>query len=234
MWRPVVVLGLVGNTVYQLCFITGLARTTATDTALILAAMPTVVTVASGMLGLESIVARQGAALGLASLGVLTVVASHGVSAAHGDWRGDLLILAAVACWTAYTIGVRRLKGQASALSLTGWTMIAGAPGLVLAGVPSLAGVQWRAVTWQGWAGLAYSTLLSLVAAYILWSRAIQRIGPAKAALYTCAVPLVATLVAMAVLGERPGPAHLVGGGLIILGVLLGNASVRGVAAPEG
>jgi drug/metabolite transporter (DMT)-like permease len=196
--------------------------------------MPTVVTIVAGFLGLERIVPRQGAALGLATLGVLTVVASRGLSATRGDWRGDLLILAAVACWTAYTIGLRRLGGRISALSLTGWTMITGTPGLVLARVPSLLRVHWQAVTWQAWSGLGYSTLVSLVAAYILWSRAIHRIGPSKAALYTCAVPLVATLVAMAVLRERPGPALLVGGGLIILGVLLGNALVKGVAAPEG
>jgi drug/metabolite transporter (DMT)-like permease len=86
-------------------------------------------------------------------------------------------------------------------------------------------------VTWQAWAGLIYSTLLSLVAAYILWSRAVQRLGASRAALYTCVTPLIATAVAMVVLGERPGPAHLLGGALIISGVLLGNARM---VSPEG
>ena len=38
-----VVLGVVGNTLYQLAFISGLARTTASNSALILASMPTIV-----------------------------------------------------------------------------------------------------------------------------------------------------------------------------------------------
>jgi drug/metabolite transporter (DMT)-like permease len=223
LWRPLVLLGLVGNTLYQLCFIVGLSRTTATNTSLILSAMPTVVTVAAGWLGMERTTTRQRWALGLATLGVVIVVGARGFGASEGDWVGDFLILAAVAFWTGYTLGLRRLSGQISALRLTAWTMITGTPGLVLAGLPSLAKVEWSRVSPAAWGGLAYSTLLSLVTAYILWSRAVQAIGASRAALYTCLTPLVATLIAMVVLGEHPTAAHLVGGGLIVAGVVRGN-----------
>ena len=234
MFWSIALLGVVGNTLYQLCFIIGLSRTSATNTALILAAMPPVVTVTAGLLGMEAITNRQRAALVLATLGVLTVIASRGLSLAQGDWRGDVLILAAVGCWTGYTLGIRRMVDRMSPLRLTGWSMITGAPGLILVGLPSLMMVRWDTVTWQAWTGLAYSTLLSLVAAYILWSRAVQRLGASRAALYTCIVPLIATLVAMGVPGERPGVAHLIGGVLIVAGVLLGNAGVFRLAPPEG
>ncbi len=227
LW-PLLILGCLGNTVYQLCFITGLARTTATNTSIILSAMPTVVTVAAGVLGLERISSRQRGGLALATLGVLIVVASRGLSVAQGDWRGDLLILAAVVCWAAYTIGLRRLTGRISSLSATAWTMILGTPGLVLAGLSDLGRVRWGDVTWQAWTGLTYSTALSLLAAYILWTRAVLGIGAAGAALYTCITPLVATTIAMAILHEQPTWAHLAGGVLIVGGVVLG----RGGTAP--
>lgn len=225
LWGRLIVLGLVGNTLYQLCFILGLARTTATNTSLILSAMPTALTVAAGALGLERITGRQRWALALATFGVVTVVAARGISPAAGDWLGDLLILSGVACWTGYTIGLRRLGGQLSALRVTAVTMLTGTPGLVLAGIPSLLGVRWSAVRMPAWGGLAYSTMLSLVAAYIMWSRAVQQLGASRAALFTCITPLVATLVAMGILGERPTVAHLLGGGLIVGGVVLGNVS---------
>ena len=225
LWGRLVLLGIIGNTVYQVCFTLGLARTTATNTSLILSAMPTVLTVSAGVLGLERIASRQRWALALATLGVVTVIAARGISPAAGDWVGDLLILGGVACWTGYTLGLRRLAGRLSALRVTAVTMLTGTPGLVLLGVPSLLGVRWSAVGATAWVGLAYSTLLSLVAAYIMWSRAVQRLGPSRAALFTCITPLIATLVAMAVLGERPTLAHLLGGGLIIGGVVLGNVS---------
>jgi drug/metabolite transporter (DMT)-like permease len=223
LWGRLLVLGLVGNSLYQLCFITGLARTTATNTALILAAMPTVVTVVSGLLGHEKIPPRQYAALALATVGVVVVIAARGLDLSHGDWSGDLLILGGVACWTVYTIGLRGLGGEVSALGVTTWGLLAGTPLLVLAGLPSLARLDWGAVSGKAWAGLAYSTLLSLVASYFLWSRAVQRLGASRAALYTCASPLVATLTALLLLGERPTVAHYIGGGCIIGGVLLGQ-----------
>src|SRR4051812_36349390 len=48
LWR-LVALGVIGNTVYQLLFILGLQRTTATKTSLILAGMPALVTFAAGV-----------------------------------------------------------------------------------------------------------------------------------------------------------------------------------------
>jgi drug/metabolite transporter (DMT)-like permease len=220
-WWPLIALGLVGNTIYQLCFMTGLHRTTATNSSLILASMPTVVTVGAGLLGFERITPRQAWALVIATLGVLLVVASRGYHVAGGDLTGDLLMLAAVLCWATYTLGLRTVAGRMSTLSLTTWTLITGTPGLVLVGVPSVLRQDWGTVTARGWGGLAYATLLSLVVAYLLWNRGIRQIGPSRAALFTTLTPLVATLTAIAVLGERPGLLHLAGGALIIAGVLV-------------
>jgi drug/metabolite transporter (DMT)-like permease len=185
--------------------------------------MPTVLTVTAGVIGLEVISNRQRWALGLATLGVLMVVAARGIAPGSGDWIGDVLILGGVACWTAYTLGIRRIGGKLSALRVTAITMLTGTPGLILIGIPSVLGLKWSAVRPTAWGGLVYSTLLSLVASYILWSKAVQRLGPSRAALFTCITPLVATLAAMALLGERPTIAHLLGGGLIVGGVVLGN-----------
>lgn len=232
---PLVALGLVGNTLYQLCFINGLALTTATNSALILAGMPTVVTVAGGLLGLETTTTRERMGLAVATLGVVFVVSARKVGAVQGSLQGDLLTVLAVLFWAGYTLGLRVLKGRMSALALTTWTLITGTPGLVVAGVPGLLRQDWGAVTAAGWSGLAYSTLLSLVAAYVLWNRAVARLGPARTVLFSLLTPLVATLIAMVVLHERPTAVHAVGGAMIVAGVVLSRLRVRGAApAPPG
>lgn len=218
---PLVVLGVVGNTLYQLCFINGLAVTTATNSALILAGMPTVVTVVGGMLGLERTSSRERMGLAIATLGVVAVVTARKAGPVQGNLRGDLLMVLAVLCWAAYTLGLRVVQGRMSALALTTWTLITGTPGLLVAGIPGLLRQDWAAVTRLGWGGLAYSTLLSLVAAYVLWNRAVARLGPARTVLFSLLTPLVATLIAMAVLHERPTMVHAAGGALILAGVLL-------------
>jgi drug/metabolite transporter (DMT)-like permease len=61
----------------------------------------------------------------------------------------------------------------------------------------------------------------------------VRQIGPSRAALFTTLTPLVATLIAVAVLGERPGFLHLAGGALIISGVLVSRRPAPVPAAPE-
>jgi drug/metabolite transporter (DMT)-like permease len=229
MGRPMLWLGLVGNTLYQLFFIHGLARTSATNSSLILASMPTVVTVAAGLLGMETITGRRVAGLAVATVGVGAVIAARGF-APGGDHTGDLLMLAAVFCWAAYTIGLRRMGTRMSAFDMTAWTMITGTPLLVLVAVPALLRVEWGAISGAAWAGLGYSTLLSLVAAYVLWNAAVQRLGAGRAAMVSLLTPFVATTIAMLVLHERPGLVHLAGGVLIVSGVVL--AQWRGGTPP--
>ena len=224
--RPLILWGVVGNTIYQLCFIHGLARTSAINASLILAGLPTVVTVTAGLLGLEQTSARHRWGLAAATAGVLLVVLARNPGGGPTDLVGDALMLTAIGCWTAYSLGIRTVAGRMNALGLTTWTLLTGTPGLVLAGLPGLVALDWGRVSVTAWVGVGYATLLSLVASYFLWSRSIQAIGAARTAMYSCAVPLVAALIAIGVLGERPTVAHAAGAALIIGGVW-GSQGIR-------
>jgi drug/metabolite transporter (DMT)-like permease len=188
--------------------------------------------VAAGLLGLETLTARRLLALALATAGVVAVVAARGVGPG-GDALGDLLIVAGVLCWAAFTLGLRQVGHRMSALGITAWTTFTGAPGLLLAGMPDLLSTRWGEVPLAAWTGLAYSTTLSFAAAYILYSEAVRRLGAGRAVLYTCATPLVASATGMLALGERPTPWHGLGALLIVAGVVLGRTASEVAAAGE-
>jgi drug/metabolite transporter (DMT)-like permease len=219
--RRLVVLGLLGNTFYQLFFILGLAHTSATNSSLILATVPTVVAVFAGLLGLERITPRMWGGIALGTLGVALVIATSGVEFSASTVRGDLLTVVAVLCWAAYTVGLRSLPEGFSPLRVTTVTTIAGMPGLVLAGLPGLLVMRWGAVPPTAWAALAYATVLSLVVAYLLWNRSVKAVGGTRTAIYMCVTPLVAVGAAWVMLGEHARPLQAVGAVLIIGGVLL-------------
>lgn len=219
--RRLVLLGLIGNTLYQLFFILGLAHTSATNSSLILATVPTVVAVVAGMLGLERITRRMWGGITLGTLGVVLVIATSGVEFSASSLRGDLLTVLAVLCWAAYTVGLRSLPAGFSPLRVTTVTTIAGMPGLVLAGLPGLVVMRWETVPPSAWAALAYATVLSLVVAYLLWNRSVKAVGGTRTAIYMCVTPLVAVGAAWVMLGEHARPLQAVGGVLIIAGVLL-------------
>ena len=219
--RHLIVLGVVGNTCYQLAFMLGLARTTATNSALLLSTVPTVVAVLAGALGLERITARMRGGIGLGTLGVVLVIAVRGVGFDRATFIGDLLTVLAVFCWAGYTIGLRRVPEGVSPLRVTALTTIAGTPGLLLAGLPGVLRLEWGAVGLNAWLAVGYSSVLSLVVAYLLWNRSVKAIGGARTAIYMCVTPLIAVLGAWLLLGERPHPLQGVGAVFIIAGVLM-------------
>lgn len=229
-----VILGIVGNTLYQLGFISGLARTTASNSALILAAMPSIVALLAAGLGLEPARPRVIGGVLVATLGVVLVVLARGTGFGGGALTGDLLTLGAVGCWASYTLGLRTVPAGITPLRVTMVTTVAGAPGLVLAGAPEMLSMKWEQVDLLGWGALAYATLLSLVVAYIIWNRSVQLVGPSRTVIYMCITPLVAVAGAAIILGERPHPLQGVGAVLILAGVVLvrGRAPASGAVSP--
>jgi drug/metabolite transporter (DMT)-like permease len=222
-----VLLGVIGNTVYQLGFISGLARTTASNSALILASMPSVVAFIAAGLRLEPVRPRVIGGVVIATIGVVLVVAARGTGFGPATLAGDLLTVAAVLCWAGYTLALRFLPAGVSPLRVTLVTTVAGAPGLVLAGLPEIAEMDWSAVGPVGWGALTYSTVLSLVVAYLIWNRSVQVVGASRTVVYMCLTPLFAVAGAAVLLGERPRPVQGIGALLIISGVVASRLSDR-------
>ena len=216
-----IVLGVVGNTLYQIGFISGLARTTASNSALILAAMPPVTAVAAAALGVDPVRPRTLAGVALATIGVVLVVLAEGTGPGGGKLAGDLLSLGAVACWAIYTIGLRSVPAEVTPLRVTSITTVAGLPGLLLAGAPELFRMDWGGVGVGGWAALAYATVFSLLVAYVLWNRSVAVVGPSRTVVYMCLTPVVAVAGAAVLLHEHPHPLQGAGAVMILSGIIL-------------
>jgi drug/metabolite transporter (DMT)-like permease len=218
---PLVGLGIVGNTFYQIAFTLALALSSATNCALILSTMPAVVATMGHLTGIERTTRRMRWGIGIATIGVALVVAARGIRFDAATLRGDALAIVATLCWSAYTLGLRRLPGSLSPLAVTAHTTFTGTPGLLLAGIPGMLAVEWGAVPTVAWASIAYASVLSLGVAYLIWNASVARVGSSRTAVYMCITPVVAALVAWGVLGERLHPMQGVGASLILLGILL-------------
>ena len=214
-------LGVLGNTLYQIAFTLALLWSTATNTALILATMPAVVTLLAGVRRIERVTPRMWAGTALATLGVALVISTGGIEFSAATLKGDACAVAAVVFWSVYTLGLRRIPASVPPLTTTALTTLTGTPGLVLAGLVPIVGVDWLHVPAPAWGALAYSSVLSLVLAYFIWNASVQRVGGTRTAIYMCLTPLVAALTAWATLGERLVPLQGVGAALILTGVLM-------------
>lgn len=200
-------LGLLGNTVYQFGFIEGVAHTRASNAALIMAAVPVQTAVLSHLRGLERLRPRDSMGLALSTAGIVTIVlgSTAGVRFGTGpDAVGDLIVFLATICWSLYIVGSKPMVDRYGAVTTTAWTMVFGAVPLVLVSIPAVLAQQWRAVSPQAIGGMALSSLGALVVAYLIWFRGVQRLGPARTALYSNFTPLIVSLSAWPLLGEVP------------------------------
>lgn len=229
-WR-IIWLGLVGNTLYQAAFAIGLSITKPANSAMLLSTTPALLALVGGLLGIERITRRMMAGIILAMVGMILVMSARGLSFSFDTIKGDLITLLSVFCWVAYVLGVRTVDGQVSSIQLTALSMIAGAPGLLLLGLPQLSRVDFASLNWLVWLGLLYSTLLSLVVAYLLYNRSVRRIGSVQTSIHGSGIPVVASIAAWVAMGERPTLLQAIGATLIIAGVLFTRRAHKSHAA---
>ena len=210
------VIGTVGNTCYQMCYIEGMARTRAGNAALIMAAVPVLVAVFSHLLGHERLRWRDVAGLALSAAGLTVLILGSGEDVRFGGnataVAGDLLMLLSVVFWTAYTIGAKPLVDELGPTVTTAWTMGLGAIPLLLLCIPSALAQPWHRVTPAAWVGtIVFSSLGSLVLAYLIWYRGVARLGSTRTAFYSNLTPVVTLLTAWPLLGEVPTRWQLAG-----------------------
>jgi len=220
-WLRLVTLGLVGHCGYQLTFVLGLARTSVTNSSLILGCLPVTVLLLNAVSRRrEPVARRQWLGVALAFVGLYLVV-GDGMAPTLDSVSGDLLVVGAVWCWGWYTIGSRHLLSRYTPLALTACTTAVGTVSFLPFAMPSLLALEWRAVSGWAWVATAASGLLALSLAYVLWYRGVQQLGSVRAALYSNLVPVVAMTVAALGLSEPIGVVKLLGAGLVLSALAL-------------
>jgi drug/metabolite transporter (DMT)-like permease len=228
-------LGMLGNGLYQILWVEGMARTRASDAALLVAASPAVIEILGWIRGHERLATRGIAGIGVSLFGIALVVSGASNSAAGSStFAGNGLILASVLCWAFYSVGLKPYTERVDGLTLSAVTMTGGVIPMLIVAAPSLRATNWGAVSMGGWAAVAYSGLLALVVAYLFWYRGVRVLGPTRASMYSNTQPLFAIAAAWAFLGEQPRLLQLAGALCIIGGLLLTRLPGRTVAvAPE-
>jgi len=219
-WRSVALLGIVGTTLYQPLFVSGIALTKASNSALILAATPAFIALLNRFRRGERLMLRGWVGIALSFLGIALIVVSSGDMTLNssGLW-GDALILAAAILWSLYSVLSAPLLQRHSSLSLTALSTLFGTIPLVLLSIPALAAQPWASVSPGGWVGLLYSGIFAIVVAYVIWNIGVQRIGGARTAMYNNLTPVVAALAAVVFLNETLTLLKIAGAVVIFIGL---------------
>jgi drug/metabolite transporter (DMT)-like permease len=220
------VLGALGNGLYQVFFIEGIARTQAGAAALVLAASPAFIAIIGQMRGVERVTRLRVAGIVASLVGMALVVfgTERVMPRAPITLKGNLLVLAACLCWSFYTVLLKPYTERVDGVRLSTLTMVGGAAPLLLLTGSTIARTPWHALSPLTWSALLYSSIVALVIGYFFWYRGVKILGPTRTAMYSNLQPAVALIAAWPMLGEVPTPLQIVGAVAIMAGVLLTRA----------
>lgn len=221
-WGRLAVLGVLGNAIYQVAYIEGLDHTRAGNASLIMGTGPIYTALFSHLRGHETVRGRDALGILMSTLGLVSVVLGSGAAVGVGTGlMGDLLILFATICWSAYTVGNKPMVDRYGAITATAWTMAIGAVIIVALGAPAALRHDLTTVPAAGWAAVVYSALFALVLAFLFWYRGVEKLGSTRTATYSNFQPVIVLLIAWPLLHETPTLWQILGAGGIFTGIFL-------------
>nr|WP_216318790.1 DMT family transporter [Deinococcus aestuarii] len=219
-WGQVALVGLLGNTVFQAFFLSGIRANPAGVAGLVSGIVPVLVIPLGLLLG-QRVGWRQGAGAALAFAGLIALLAVTLQPGAAVTPGGLAWVLGAATAWALYTLWNRPLTERLGALPFVAFSLALGCLPYVVWALPHLhapVGVPPLA-----WAGVALSALGANVVAYVAWANGARVLGAARTSVWNTLAPAVSLVLSAAVLHERLPATVWLGALVILAGAALAN-----------
>jgi drug/metabolite transporter (DMT)-like permease len=223
-----IVLSITGISAFNTLQYWALEHTQALNTLLLQSALPLFVAVWSLILLGVRLTLAQGFGVVLSLAGVLTILL-HGDLTALAAIRfnkGDVIFIVALVIFGFYS--VLSLKRPAiHGLSFVAFTFGCGAACLIPLWVFELWSRPVMALDAANLLTLFYVAIFPSTLAYLCFNRGVQLIGANRAAPFFHVVPVFGAVMAIAFLGERLQPFHVIGFSLVLIGVYVAARKPR-------
>ena len=237
-WKTIVWLGFWGTGLHNAFAYVGLQYTTATNGVILNSAIPVMIIVLGWAVYRDTITRLQSLGVAVSIVGILVIVArgDPAILASLSMNQGDLIVLAGMVFWAAYTIFLRMKPPEVSGLVLLVCCGCVGVTLLFPLFVLEMAGV----FPWPGRVELRPATLSAIVyvglfpsfVGYVFWNRGVAEVGSNVAGIFMHLMPAFGVLLAWMFLGERIEPFHLLGIALILAGITLTTRGPRALPEP--
>jgi drug/metabolite transporter (DMT)-like permease len=169
----------------------------------------------------------------IAMLGMVVIVVKGSLAALIGlsVGIGDLLVVVAAIFLAIYTVFLRRAKFEMPRLQLLVVLLCAGVVAVSPFYLYELVRGELAHLDMRGYLSLAYAAIPGGALMYFLYNWSIDALGASKAGVFIYTQMVFIAILAYLILGERIELYHIIGAGLIILGVVLVMALQAKVAA---
>jgi drug/metabolite transporter (DMT)-like permease len=194
---------LFGNFLFSICMLWGVSLTSAAAAGVILASLPAVIALMSWLWLKERLTAKTLGAIGFAVLGVaLLSLGKPQPSAAKTSVPGNLLVLGCVICEAVYVILGKRLTAYLSPQKISAVINLIGLALMLPFGLWQAASFDFYSVGGSVWLLLIFYALAASMISTWLWLSGLNYVPASRSGVFTIALPLSASLVAVGFLGE--------------------------------
>ena len=200
----------------------GIARSTASNAALLIVVEPLALMLASPFFLGERLSRREAVGAALAVVGTVLVVV-NGIPGVTEKlvphWQGDLLLVLAGVAYAAYSLLGRLVLDRHAPLDVTTRSLAWGAVAIL-----PIVAAEWASGVRPLWtapaiAGTLYLALVISALGYVAWNWALARISAPRAALFLNVQPIAGALLSALLLDEPLTSFTVAGGVAIVVGL---------------
>lgn len=211
--------GLVGHALHVGLVFWGIDLSTAFSSALVLTSGPLFTLLILALLGAERLRAAQVAGTLVALVGIAVFLSDKFMRGVSNAGVGDAVLLAAACAFSLYTVMARPITERYGPLVVLCYTLLFGAPVMLLLSLPSFLRAGVAHLTPMAWVGLFWSIVLSSVLGWLVWAWVNAVRGVARSAPLMYLPPPIAGVVAWLTLGEVFTPVKIAGAAVTMAGV---------------
>jgi len=212
--------GLIGHTAHIAIVMYGMSLSTAFSSSLVLTSGPIFTLIILAALGVERLRRRQIAGTLVAFCGIVLFLGDKFTRGLAEAGAGDMLLLAAAFLFSLYTVLARPLADRYGPLIVLAYTLLFGAPPLVLATLPAFIAAPSGGITFAVAFSLFFTIVISSFFGWLAWSWVNMVRGLARCAPFQYLMPPIAGVVAWLTLGEIFTPLKLVGAAVTMAGLV--------------
>lgn len=218
-------LGVIGIGLYSTLFTVGVQHCHPVTAAILSATSPAIAAIVDLVIFRVPLDRRMLPAILLAIIGTAMATVHFGAGDMFDFRGGEILIAAAIACWSWYSTAAQRWCHGWSQVRITASTMATGGVGLVFiyaiaAGLGAASFPPPLDAASTDWLVLAWVTVALVAFGVFLWNFGVKRVGVVVASLYLNLIPIVSIAI-FAFFGIEPTWPQAMGGVLVIAGVVL-------------
>jgi len=234
-WKVIVWLGAWGTGLHNAFAYVGLQYTTATNGVILNSSIPILIILLGWVVYRDTITRVQALGVAVSLLGVLAILT-------RGDPRvlaeltlnkGDLIVLAGMVFWAAYTIFLRMKPAELPGLAMLACCAVVGVVLLAPLTAFEMLVLDGRVeISPATVAAMVYLGVFPSFVGYVFWNRAVAEVGSNVAGLFIHLMPAFGSILAWIFLDERIHLFHLAGIVLILAGIALATRGRKAVPEP--